>query len=86
MIQNSKPSPTHPEQTAGQRVSGLNCPDCMMFMPVSISQLLYDGGVTCPHCGLTMTINKSQSRQALDALKKVEDATKRVRDTESFRR
>lgn len=86
MIQNSTPSPASPGQAAGQRVSGMDCPACRMFIPISISQLLYDGGIMCPHCGLMMTINKSQSRQALEALKKVEDAAKRVRETESFRR
>lgn len=33
-----------------------------------------------------MTVNRSQSKQALDALKKVEDATRKVRETESFKR
>lgn len=75
-----------PERPAGQRVSGMNCPACRMFIPISASQLLYDGGITCPHCGLTMTVDKSQSRQALDALKKVEEAARKVRETESFKR
>lgn len=81
-----KPTTVPSGQQAGQRVSGMNCPVCQMFVPISISQLLYDGGIMCPHCGLMMTINKSQSRRALDALKKVEDATKKVRETESFKR
>lgn len=88
MIKNTTPtlSPIHQKQTAVQRVNGMNCPACQMFIPVSVSQLLYDGGIMCPCCGLTMTINKSQSNQALDALKKLEDATKKLRETESFKR
>jgi len=81
-----KPILTLPEQTAGQRVSGMNCPVCRMFIPISIPQLLYDGGILCPHCGLMMTINKLQSRQALDALRRVDEATKKVKETESFKR
>lgn len=80
------PSPKHPEQTANQHADGVNCPVCQMFIPVSISQLLNDGGVVCPHCGQTMTIDKFQSRQALEALKKLEGATKKLRDSESFKR
>ncbi len=77
---------TLPERTPGQRVSGMDCPVCRMFIPISIPQLLYDGGILCPHCGLMMTINKLQSRQALDALRKVDEATRKVKETELFRR
>lgn len=88
MIKNTTPtlSPIHPGQPAGQHVNGMNCPVCQMFIPISVSQLLYDGEIMCPYCGLTMTINKSQSNQALDALKKLEDATTKLRETESFKR
>lgn len=86
MTQNSTPTPSQPEQTAGQRGSGMNCPKCMKFIPLSIFQLLYEGGVTCPHCGLTMTIDKLQSSPALEAFKKLEEATKKLRETKSFKR
>lgn len=65
---------------------GMQCPVCSEFIPISIYQLLHEGSITCPHCELTMTINKTQSQKALEALKKVEEATKRVRDTEKFTR
>lgn len=84
MMQRSTAAPS--VQPTGQRANGMNCPVCRMFIPISISHLLYDGGITCPHCGLMMTVNRSQSKQALDALKKVEDATRKVRETESFKR
>lgn len=84
MIQKSTLTPS--EQPAGQQISGMKCPVCEMFIPVSISQLLYDGGIMCPYCGLMMTINKPQSKRALEALRKVEDATKKVKETEIFKR
>lgn len=68
-----------------QRAGGMDCPVCRMFIPVSVSMLLHDGGIMCPHCGLMMTIDKSQSGKALDALRKVEDATRKVREAESFK-
>lgn len=86
MTQNSTPTPSQPEQTPDQRGSGMNCPICMKFIPLSIFQLLNEGGVTCPHCGQMMTIDKLQSRPALEALKKLEKARKKLRETESFKR
>lgn len=84
MMQKSTLAPSI--QPVGQQVSGMKCPVCEMFIPISIPQLLYDGGIMCPHCGLTLTINKQLSRPALEALKKVDDATRKVEETESFKR
>lgn len=84
MITKTSTAPRQP--LAGPRISGMNCPICQNFIPISISQLLYDGGIMCPHCGLRMTINQSLSRRALDALRKVENATRRVKETETFKR
>lgn len=80
------PSPAHRAPQPPQQVSGMNCPSCRGFIPVSVHQLLYEGGIVCPHCGLSMTIDKAQSKKALDALAKVEAATRRVRETETFKR
>lgn len=81
-----KPTLAPSTQPVRQQASGMKCPVCEMFIPISIPQLLCDGEIMCPHCGLTMTINKQQSRQALEALRKVDDATRKVRETESFKR
>lgn len=32
--------------------SGVKCPDCEDFIPISIADLLFKDGVKCPHCGL----------------------------------
>ena len=32
--------------------SGVKCPDCEDFIPISIADLLTKDGVKCPHCGL----------------------------------
>lgn len=78
--------PKTPLHGRRQRVSGMNCPVCEGFIPISIPQLLFDGGISCPHCGLLMTINRRQSTAAMDALKKVNDAMRKVKKTEKFRR
>lgn len=75
-----------PSQGYRQQVSGMNCPVCQKFIPISIEQLLHDGSIFCPHCGLQLSINRTESRHALDALAKVEDAMKKVKETETFRK
>ncbi len=92
MIHNAKMNgntaiqPATPVQGRHQRISGMKCPVCEGFIPISIQQLLFDGGISCPHCGLLMTINRQQSKAAMDALKKVNDAMRKVKETEKFRR
>lgn len=49
---------TPSEPQAERHAGGINCPTCRMFVPVSISRLLYDKEITCPHCGLTISIGK----------------------------
>lgn len=53
---------------------GMPCPECKTFIPMPIAVLLAGSGVTCPGCGLVLTLNAEQSGEALDVLKKVQDA------------
>lgn len=73
-----------PPRMPGRQVHGMDCPVCRNFIPISIRQLLYESGISCPHCGLVLTINKMQSRQALEALGRVEQACRKVKETETF--
>lgn len=77
--------PAKSQTAATQQPGGMPCPVCQGFIPISIYQLLHDGAVICPHCGLPLTVNRSQSQPAMDALKKVEGAIDRVRETEKFK-
>ena len=78
---------SHGMQTSSaQRQSGMSCPVCNGFIPISIFQLLHDEAVTCPHCGLSLTVNRSQSQQAMDALKRLDKAMSKVRDEENLKR
>lgn len=69
-----------------KKVNGMECPVCVGFIPVDIEQLLYDGVIACPNCGLRLTVNRQQSQAAMNALKKVDDAVKRVDSTSKFKR
>ena len=81
-----KKQPYIMQPSVAQQPSGMNCPVCEGFISISIFQLLHDGAIACPHCGLSLTINRSLSQPAIDALKKVEKATDQVRKTENFKR
>jgi transcription initiation factor IIE alpha subunit len=50
---------------------GLNCPQCGIRIHFSIEALLMNPAVTCTGCGLELTIDRSESRPALDALQKL---------------
>ena len=84
-----KPTVSQPvvsQPSAAPQPHGMSCPICQGFIPIDISQLLHEGAITCPHCGLSLTINRSNSQSTMDALKKVEDATSKVKETEKFKR
>lgn len=66
------------------RISGMKCPVCEGFIPISVQQLLFENGVSCPQCGQSFIINKVKSKQALEALMKVEDAVQNLRNKEHF--
>ena len=61
---NSNPGAPHVGVTQqSQRPSGMPCPQCGGFIPVSMQQIITDSSILCPHCGL-----------AIDALKKFQQA------------
>ena len=71
-------------QQPQQRISGMPCPECNGFIPISMYQLLALNPIFCPSCGLKLEINKTASERALDALKKVEEAEKEVKKRSKF--
>jgi DNA-directed RNA polymerase subunit RPC12/RpoP len=72
---NSNPGAPHVGVTQqAQRPSGMPCPQCGGFIPVSMQQIITDSSILCPHCGLRLNINQQESRPAIDALKKFQQA------------
>lgn len=69
-----------------QKTPGLNCPQCGAFIPTSIPELLYSRGLHCMHCGLTLTINRNESKRAMEILKNVNDAQQNLNKASSFQR
>lgn len=82
-----RPQPTIADTglTDTARPHGLNCPVCQAFIATSMTDLLHKGHLDCPGCGLRLTINRTQSKQALEALAKVEKSIQNLRETETFK-
>ena len=41
-------------------------------------------GLKCPYCGLELTINRNESRQAMEILKEVDTAAKNLEKASKF--
>lgn len=69
-----------------EKIPGIDCPRCSKFIQISIAELLAAHNIRCPHCHLQLTINRSQSESALQALRKVEEARLNVEKARNFKR
>lgn len=69
-----------------QQRTGLNCPQCGEFIETSILQLLTSHALVCPRCRLRLNIDRNKSRQAFEALRKVEAAQKNLEEKSRFNR
>ena len=67
-----------------QQTPGMKGPQCGQFIPTSISELLSAQALHCPYCGLTLTINREESKQAMEILKEVDDASKKLENASKF--
>ena len=62
----------------GTRQNGFGCPVCEQFIPTSVLELVLRPTVKCPSCGLSLTIEKEQSRKAMEILNKVVEGQKEI--------
>lgn len=49
------------------QMTGLTCPKCSGFIPLTLEKLLKDHVFICPHCGLRLSIDRKQSDQSKDS-------------------
>lgn len=68
-----------------QSQPGLKCPQCGTFIPTTITELLTARALICPQCHLELTINRSESKQAMEILKSVDDAQKNLQKASTFK-
>ena len=72
-IEKKEINPEEFEQVTGgaaSRPSGMPCPECGGFIPVTMEQVTTQGSILCPHCGLKLNFNQQESRPTIEALKK----------------
>ncbi len=80
MSSNNTPTP------AADRKAGLNCPQCGAFIETSIFELLTSSALACPSCRLRLSIDRTKSRPAFDALRKVQNAQRNLEQKSKFNR
>jgi transposase-like protein len=64
--------------------TGLKCPLCGAFIETSIFQLLTASALMCPSCHLCLRIDRTKSRPAFDALRKVQAAQRNLERKSKF--
>jgi len=67
-----------------KQVPGLSCPKCGHFIETSIAELLTATGLVCSHCRLQLTINKQESKRALEILADVNKASRNLEKASKF--
>ena len=72
--------------TNNGKTPGMNCPQCGNFIPTTMVELLTSTGLTCPHCRLRLTINRNESKKAMEILQKVQNASDKLESATNFRR
>jgi transcription elongation factor Elf1 len=72
--------------TTKRQVPGLNCPQCGKFIETTISELLTATGLVCSHCRLQLTINKQESKRAMEIFEDVNKASKNLEKASKFNR
>ncbi len=60
---------------AQQQRAGFKCPSCGAFIETSVRELLTCRSLSCGSCHLRLMIDQQKSRQAFDALRKVQAAS-----------
>ena len=63
---------------ANEKGAGFKCPDCDGWINITIYEIIKGAAIVCPHCGLVLTIDKTKSNSAIDALRKVQKAQEKL--------
>ena len=57
---------------AEARPAGMPCPQCNQFIPIKMEQVIREGVIACPHCGLRMNYNAQETKAYWETLKRLE--------------
>jgi len=71
------------EHARGQK-TGMNCPQCGTFIETSVFELLTSSALLCPSCRLRLSIDRTKSKPAFDALRKIQNAQQNLEQKSKF--
>ena len=63
---------------ADPRPSGMPCPACNHFIPLTMEQILIADFFQCPHCGLRLKNNHQETSAALATLRKWKELQNKI--------
>jgi len=63
---------------------GLKCPVCGNLIQISVADLLFSQKIVCPKCRLNISIDRNESKKAMEILKKVNDAQSNLDKASKF--
>lgn len=66
------------QDASNEKGSGLNCPSCHGWIKITIYEIIKGDAIACPHCGLILPIERTNSNKAIDALRKVQEAQEKL--------
>jgi predicted RNA-binding Zn-ribbon protein involved in translation (DUF1610 family) len=72
------------ELQAQQRTPGMPCPECGFFIEMSIYSLLSQAEFKCSGCLLTLSMDREESRPALEILQKVNTQVESLEKNKRF--
>lgn len=68
-----------------QKPPGFNCPKCNFFVEVSLKSLLFDMNQSCPGCLTSFTMDREQSKQALELMQKLNTVIDNIESVKDFK-
>ena len=67
-----------------EKKSGFNCPECNFYVEVTLKSLLFEQSQTCPSCLTKFTMDRQESRQALDLMQKLNTVIDNLESAKDF--
>jgi len=64
---------------------GFNCPKCNSFVEVSFKSLLSQASINCPFCLISFTMDRNESKHALELMQKLNTALDNLEATKNFK-
>jgi transcription elongation factor Elf1 len=61
-----------------QQAPGFKCPVCGHPIHTSITELLSQASIRCPHCFLQLNIDKNESKRAFEIMENVQAAQQKL--------